>query len=203
MSPIRALRENGRRLICVGVAMAAALATMTLTTGCAERREPQPCACPGPGKVLDQELMVRLSSARSLHHQADIYLQQGEVRKAIETVRRILALDLDPRWPEAEEARLDARARLAKLLLGQEDEDGALKVVREGIDAARRTSFYLSNLHSVRGEVLEHRSKRLRREGDEEGAKIAAREAITAFERSITLNKKLQQDLMREAQKGK
>jgi len=182
------------------------LAALVLLTAarCAQREVEPPCACPGPAKVLDQELMVRLASARALHHQADLHLQQGEVELAIKTVRRILALDLDPRWPEAEEAQLDARARLAKLLLGQAKEGDALEAVEQGISGARRPSFYLSNLHSVRGEVLEQRAKRLDGEGDKPGARQAARAAIAAFESSITINKELQRQLLREnEQKGK
>jgi tetratricopeptide (TPR) repeat protein len=174
------------------------LALVLVPIGCAERRE-RCCPCP-EGKVLDQELLVRLASARALHHQADLHLQQGEVEEAIAAVRRILELDLDAKWPEAEEARLDARARLAKLLLGQGKEAEALQVVKEGIERARRESFYLSNLHSVRGEILEARAKRIDKEGDRPGAKQVAREAIEAFEHSIAINKRLQQELL---EKGK
>lgn len=174
------------------------IALVLVLFGCAERREPC-CPCPEE-KVLDHELMVRLASARSLHHQANLHLQQGEVEQAIEAVRRILLLDLDSRWPEAEEARLDATARLAKLLLGQGKEQGALQSAENGIQTATRDSFYLSNLHSVRGEILEERSQRLEREGDKNGAKQVAREAIAAFERSIAINKRLQRELL---EKGK
>lgn len=177
--------------------IAVILSTLVLIS-CAKRPE-RCCPCP-EGKVLDQELLVRLASARSMHHQADLHLQQGEVEQAINAVRRILELDLDAKWPEAEEARLDARARVAKLLLGQGKEAEALEAVKLGIESARRESFYLSNLHSVRGEVLEHRSKRLDKEGDKPGAKRIAREAIEAFERSIAINKRLQHELL---EKGK
>jgi tetratricopeptide (TPR) repeat protein len=171
-----------------------ALALVFLVGGCAQRREEACCPC-AESKALDQELMLVLASARALHHQADIYLQQGEVDRAIEAVRSILGLKLDPRWPEAEEARLDAVARLAKLLLGKGEEGEALSVAEREIASARRESFYLSNLHGVVGEILETRSKRLDREGKNEEARVAAREALAAFERSIAINKRLQQQL--------
>lgn len=160
--------------------------------GCAQERE---CECP-QGKLLDRELMLLLSSARAYHHQANIHLQQGEVDRAIDTVREILKLDLSSKWPEAEEVRLDATARLAKLLLGQGKEDAALEQVKQGLAGAQRESFYLSNLHSVRGEILEQRSKRLDSEGQKDQARQVAREAIASFERSITINKRLQQQLL-------
>lgn len=168
------------------------LAALLATAGCAQRQEAECCPCPEE-KPLEQDLMLVLASARALHHQADIYLQQGQVDRAIEVVRSILDLQLDRKWPEAEEARLDAVARLAKLLLGRGDEQESLDLADREISGARRESFYLSNLHSVRGEILQARSKRLDGEGKKEEARASAREALAAFERSIAINKRLQQ----------
>jgi len=173
-----------------------ALATV-LWAGCAGQRD---CAC--PEGQLDQQLMLLLSSARAYHHQADLYLQQGEVDQAIATVRKILELDLSSKWPESEEVKLDTMARLAKLLLGQGKEDDAMDVVQRGLTGAQRDSFYLSNLHGVHGEILEHRSKRLDGEGRQQEARQAARDAIAAFERSIAINKKLQQQLLQSGGVG-
>jgi tetratricopeptide (TPR) repeat protein len=162
--------------------------------GCADERH---CPCP-PDNVLDEQLMLLLGAARAYHHQADIYLQQGEVDKAIAAVREILQLGLDSRWPEAEEVRLDATARLAKLLLGKEAAAEALELVERGIASAKHESFYLANLHAVRGEILEQQAKELRAQGDEAAARSKAREAIQAFERSIAINKRLQKELLLE-----
>ena len=182
------MRAMGQSL--VGTLAALAL----LVGGCAQNREGL-CPCP-EGKPLDQELMLVLSSARALHHQADIYLQQGEVDRAVEAVRQILALKLDRKYPEAEEVHLDATARLAKLLLGTGDDGSALTLVDDTIASAPRESFYLSNLHSVRGEILEHRAKRLDGAGDKTSARQSARDAIAAFEQSIAINKRLQHQLV-------
>jgi hypothetical protein len=172
------------------------IAVALLVAACAAEREAT-CPCPEAGRAaLPEELMLTLSSARSLHHQADLLLQSGEVERAISVVRAILALKLESRWPEAEEVRLDATARLGKLLLGKGDEKSALEVVERELATGARESFYLSNLHSVRGEILEARAKRLDAAGEKEPGRQSAREAIGAFERSIQINKRLQQQLL-------
>ena len=174
----------------------ALLAATLLVAACAAERETT-CPCPEAGSAaLPEALMLTLSSARSLHHQADLLLQTGEVDRAIETVRSILSLKLESRWPEAEEVRLDATARLGKLLLGKGDEKEALEVVDRELATGARESFYLSNLHSVRGEILEARAKRLEAAGQKEPARQSARDAIQAFEQSIQINKRLQRQLL-------
>ena len=110
-------------------------------------------------------------------------------------------LDLDPRWPEAEEVRLDATARLAKLLLRQKQTKQALGFVDRAIKDARRESFYLSNLHSVRGEILESEAGSLDRAGKKDRARQLSREAIDAFERSIAINKRLQHRLLQKGER--
>jgi hypothetical protein len=177
------------------------LGAILLAAGCAAERDATcPCLEAGGG-VLPEELMLTLSSARSLHHQADLHLQQGEVERAIETVRAILALRLESRWPEAEEVRLDASARLGKLLLGKRDEKEALAIVDRELERGARESFFLSNLHGVRGEILEARAKRLEAGGQKEAARQSAREAIQAFERSIQINKRLQRLLLEKGRR--
>ncbi len=173
------------------------LAIMTLcallatASGCA-KREAACCPCEPGAQQLDQALMLLLSTARSLHHQADLLERQGEAAQAEATVRKILALEWKGDWPEAEEARLDALARVALMRLEARDLAGALKEADRGIEGAARESFYLSNLHAVRGEVLESRVKALDEEGKKDEAKAAARQAMAAFEASIAINKRLQ-----------
>lgn len=167
-----------------------------LLSGCS-KREQRLCPCPD-GKRLDQELMLLLSSARALHHQADILLQQGELDQAMEKVEQVLRLGLKPRWPEAVEVRLDATARLAKLLQAKGEVPQALALVKEALVKHQKESFYLSNLHGVQGEILQHRSKELDRAGEKEEARQWARQAMAAFERSIAINKRLQQQLSKK-----
>ena len=173
----------------------AALAACLLA-GCARAAEERCCPCKQGGKQLDERLMATLASARAYHHQADIYQRQGQADQAMAAVKKILSLELDARWPEAEEVRLDAAARLAKMMLGQEQAQQALSFVDGQIKDARRDSFYLSNLHSVRGEILEHQAGALDRAGQKDRARKVSREALAAFERSIVINKKLQKRLL-------
>lgn len=178
---------------------------------CAKGGAPAPGAddgtcCPCPTgqqqRPLSRELMAVLAAARGHHHQADIHLRQGELDAAIAKVRAILALGLDSRWPEAEEVRVDATARLAKLLLQGEKPEEALKLVDVELAKDLRPSFYQANLHSVRGELLEARVKVLDQKGEKEQAKTMAREALAAFERSIRINKALQLELQKKRKKG-
>jgi tetratricopeptide (TPR) repeat protein len=173
--------------------LAAAAIVAALAAGACGERERR-CECPAD-RGADERLMLLLSTARAYHHQADLQLRQGEVDAAIQTVRRILALEADPRLPEAEEVRLDATARLGKLLLGKGETDEALRVVERGLAGVGRDSFYLSNLHGVRGEVLEKRAAALEGAGRKEEARAVAREAISAYERSIAINKRLEEKL--------
>lgn len=136
-----------------------------------------------------------MATARGLHHKADMLLKVGDKALALGAVRQILQLDLNNRWPEAEEARLDAVARLAKIMLELGQAEDALKEIEGGIAGASRESFYLSNLHSVRGEVLEQQVKSLDSAGKKEEARALARQAIAAFEVSIAINKRLQDKL--------
>ena len=165
--------------------------------GCAKRQSAC-CPCPAEGQ-LSKALLLRLAQVRSLHHKADLMLGSDDPGAAIKAVRQILQLDLDSRWPEAEEARLDATARLATLLLQQGEADEALQAVDRGLEGPTRESFYLSNLHSVRGEVLEGMVKTLDSTGKKDEARALAREAIAAFEASIAINKRLQEKLGKSA----
>ncbi|MCK5799165.1 MAG: hypothetical protein KAI47_18355 [Deltaproteobacteria bacterium] len=167
--------------------------------------EPTPCApcrceCPSaPGAgALSSALLSRLATARALHHQADLLLSRGEVDAAIGKVRAIMSLDLAARWPEAEEARLDAAARLATLLFSKKkDIASGLAIVDAALAQNPRASFYAANVHSVRGDLLEARVKVLDGQGKKVQAKRAAREAMAAFEVSIRINKALQARLRR------
>ncbi len=182
----------------VRMLLLAALAACLLAA-CAKAAPQRERCCPcKSAQQLDQRLMATLATARAHHHHADIHLRQKEVDRAMAAVKKILALDLDARYPEAEEVRLDAAARLAKLMLGKEQAADALALVDAQIKVARRESFYLSNLHSVRGEILEHQAKALDAGGDKDGARKVSRQALAAFERSIAINKKLQQRLLKK-----
>ena len=151
-----------------------------------------------PKQALSEELMLALSLAKNYHHKADVYLQQARPADAIDQVRQILTIDFPSDTYEGEDVMLDARARLAKLLVTQGAIDEAMQVVEEGIASTSRRSFFVANLHTVRGEVFEARAISLD-ESDAEAAKEARHEAIRAFDRAIEIEKGLLSDL---AEKG-
>jgi hypothetical protein len=72
-----------------------------------------------------------------------------------------------------------------------------MEVVDTGIAGAGRESFFLGNLHSVRGEVWEARATSVE-EQDPDAARAARIEAIRAFDRAIEIEKGLLEKLSRE-----
>jgi tetratricopeptide (TPR) repeat protein len=149
-----------------------------------------------PGDVLDEPLMLALAQAKNFHHKADVYLREGEVDQAVTAIRAILAIPFPAGVPEGQDVLLDARARLGKLLLGQGDTEQALRVVEEGIAGSSRESFFLANLHTVRGEILEAIAQTTE---DPALARDRRKDAIAAFDRSIAINERLQKQLAKEA----
>lgn len=157
-----------------------------------------PCPCDdGAGRTLSAALISRLASARAFHHQADLLLRAGDTEQAITKISAVLALDLSSRWPEAEEVRVDATARLAKLLLKLGRLERATALVDRELKQKPRASFYLANLYSVKGELLEASVKKLEANGQKVLARQRAKEAIAAFEVTIRINKRLQAELLR------
>lgn len=150
-----------------------------------------------PADVLDEPLMVALAQAKNFHHKADVHLQDGDPARAIASLRAILTIPFPAGAAEAQDVLLDARARLAKLLLGAGDAREALRVIDEGIAAAARPSFFLANLHTVRGEVLEAQARALA-SSDDAAATALRRQAIDAYDQSIRINEAIQRRLVEE-----
>ena len=151
-----------------------------------------------PRDAVSEELMLALGQAKNFHGKADVYVKNGDVAKAIAEVERVLSIPFPKDAPEGEDVTLDARARLAKLLLGKGDIAAARSVVTTGIESATRDSFFLANLHTVHGEVLEAQAVLLA-DTDSQAAKGVRLEAIAAFDRSIAINEKLQKQLLEES----
>lgn len=150
-----------------------------------------------PEDVIDQELMIALAQAKNFHHKARVHESDGNVREAIASVRQILSLRFPANAPEADDVRNDARALLGKLLVAQGQLDEAMKLVEDGLAASQRESFFVANLYTVQGEILEERAKVLDAT-DKAKATEARKAAITAFEKSIKINEALQKKLMEE-----
>ena len=147
-----------------------------------------------PRTALSEKLMVTLALAKNHHHKADVYLKQARIEDAVAEVKKILTIDFDRDSAEGEDVMLDARARLAKLLITQGALDEAMRTIDEGIAGTQRQSFFVANLHSVRGEVFEARAVALD-DSDPDAAKRARHDAIRAFDRSIDIDKALLEEL--------
>lgn len=142
---------------------------------------PQATRTAEPGDVIDQKLMIALSRAKNFHHMAKVYMSDGNVTAATASVREILSLQFPPNAPEAEDVRNDARALLAKLLVGQGQVEEAMRIVQEGIAGSQRESFFVANLYTVRGEIHEARAAQL------DGAADAASKAKAVDERHAAI----------------
>lgn len=143
-----------------------------------------------PGDALSEELMLALSMAKNLHHKADVYLAEMRSDEAVKALKEILEIRFPEGAAEAEDVTLDARARLSKLLASQGKLDQALSVADDGIEAAKRRSFFLANLHAVRGEVLEGRAVQIEDKQPDE-AKALRRDAIKSLDEAIQIEKVL------------
>ena len=168
---------------------------------CSADREPSPptTRTAEPTDVIDQRLMVALSRAKNFHHIAKVYQSDGNPKEAIAAVREILSLEFPANAPEADDVRNDARALLAKLLLGQGQVEEAMTVVKEGIAQSARQSFFVANLYTVKGEIHQARAEALDAAGDAASKAKAVEEkhaAIEAFTKSNEIDEVLQKKLM-------
>jgi hypothetical protein len=153
-----------------------------------------------PTDVIDQELMLSLLKAKNFHHKARVYMSDGKLVEATASVREILSLRFPAGAPEAEDVRNDARALLAKLLVGQGQIEEAMTVVTEGIAGSQRESFFVANLYTAKGEVHQARAAALDAT-DPANVPIIKQEkraAIEAYDKSLAISTVLQQRLMEE-----
>jgi hypothetical protein len=146
--------------------------------------------------AIDINLMLALGQAKNFHHKAKVYMADGNLPAAIDAVRQILSLKFPAGAPEAEDVRNDARALLAKLLVGQGNLEEAMRTVNEGLAQSSRESFFVANLYTVQGEIHEVRAANLDAEGKKAEATEARRAAITSLDRSIQINETLQKKLL-------
>jgi hypothetical protein len=154
-----------------------------------------------PTDVIDQNLMISLSRAKNFHHMAKVYMSDGNVTAATASVREILSLQFPAGAPEAEDVRNDARALLAKLLVGQGQVEEAMRVVQEGIAQSQRQSFFVANLYTVKGEIHEARAVQLDAATDAASKAKAVDErhaAIESYAKSNEIDVALQKQLMEQ-----
>jgi len=182
-----------------GMGLLAVVLVATLGPRCQSRdRTPDPGSSTEQevGRPLDRKLMLALSTARAYHHQADVYVADGNPNQAIEVVRKITQMTW-PDGPEAQEALDDAFARLAKLELSIGQSEQALTTAKQRLAVPAAESFFRSNLISVLGELTKARAEEL--DATDRGAASALRkEAIATFQRAIEMNERLQLRLIEE-----
>jgi tetratricopeptide (TPR) repeat protein len=147
-----------------------------------------------PSDAIGKDLMLALGQAKNLHHKAKVLVSDGDIAGAIASVRQILSLRFPAGAAEADDVRDDARALLAKLLVGQGQLDEAQRTVDEGLAQSPRESFFVANLYTVSGEIHEARAAQLGsgdvRATDERHA------ALEAFDRSLKIDEALQKKLV-------
>ena len=68
---------------------------------------------------IDEPLMAYLSKARSLHHEANLHEDSGDIPAAIGALERILTTTPPQVGPEVREVQADVHARLTELELKQ------------------------------------------------------------------------------------
>jgi hypothetical protein len=183
------------------LALLIAVIAITGAASCGGDKDPQPTVrTADPTEVIGEELMLSLSKAKNFHHKARVYMSDGKVDEAITSVREILSLKFPAGAPEAEDVRNDARALLAKLLVGQNKVEQAMTVVTEGIAQSQRESFFVANLYTVKGEIHEARAAQLDANDPAQKQKIndEKRAAIEAYDKSNSINTVLQQRLMED-----
>ena len=185
----------------------AIIAMTTLLAHCTaespDARSKSPLELADPRAVIGDELMVALHLAKNLHHKADVYLQEGQRTAAVRSLRDILSVQFPHDAPEAQDVVFDARARLAKLLLTEGKLDEALTTLDQGLRSADRDSFFLANLHTVRGEVLQARGDKETKLGNPDRATAARMDAIRAFNEAIRIDTNLQKRLMRSQEQSR
>ena len=153
-----------------------------------------------PTEAVGKDLMIALSKAKNFHHKARVYMSDGKTAEAIAAVREILSLQFPAGAPEAEDVRNDARALLAKLLVGQGQVEEAMRIVQEGLAQSQRESFFVANLYTVQGEIHEARAASFDAAGDSGKASAIdeRRAAIASYDKSIQINERLQKKLVEE-----
>lgn len=193
------------------LATAAVLSVGLAICACADERQASDSATgdlPPTATVLDENLMIALAQAKNYHHKADVHIKEAKLDQAIAALAAIDDIPFPTGAPEAEDVKFDARARRAKLMVGAGALDDAMALVDQSIESAGRQSFFVANLHTVKGEIYEARANLLddapAAETEAEAkartarARMDRRSAIMAFDRAISINTELQKALMNE-----
>lgn len=139
---------------------------------------------------LDTDVLAFLSSARALHHQANVLEDAGDDQGATKAMERLVTQRRPrptERVPEVDEVLADAYARLADLRLRTGDVEGAGRDVAQGLEHTREPSYYRGHLLEVEGIVEEMRAHQLVDGGQPAEAALARARALRALEESVSV----------------
>ena len=187
-----------RGLAYVSFALSLALAGVSVGTsvGC-NKQSAAPQA--SDQTAIDEPILAYLSLARSLHHEADLAEDAGDVKGAIATLQRLFEKPPPRTAPEVDEIVADTRARLGDLESRLDDFDSASRDVESGLVSAPSISYFRGHLLEVRGLIEERREKALAAKGDVDGASKAREAAMKAFEDAISVQREV---INRAGQRG-
>jgi tetratricopeptide (TPR) repeat protein len=154
--------------------------------GCA-KDDSAACGDTDGAAPVDTKLLAFLSKAKSAHHIADQFEADGELDRAVETLRKLFDGSADESSAEVREVLADTRARVAELesQLGRFDQ--AANDVDRGLELAKDPTYFRGHLFEVRGLVEERRSKALKEKGDTAGAEASKKKALEAFEQAMSI----------------
>ncbi len=168
------------------------------------RSEPGVSGCPSAepeGKPIDARVMAFLSSARALHHEADMHERSGDVPGAIAALERLVAMQ-PPAAVEVGEVLADTHARLAELKLGSNDLDGAKREVEAGLLQAQGATYFRGHLLEVEGLVEEARAARLADAGHADEAAGARTRAMALLEEAVHVQQQVIEQTLPAADGG-
>jgi len=143
-----------------------------------------------------EAVLIALSEARAWQRRADLLLLDGDLPGAILSVEEVLQVPFPANTPEAEDVRLDAYLRLARLQLrvgGPQAEERALAAVESGRKLATRDSFFRAHLENAAADVYRARGERVT---DPAEKRLAQRQELEAHERHIAIDKRLLRALL-------
>ena len=166
-----------RRIVAVLLALA-----MSATFAACDGRRGQ------SARELDDTTMAILTTARALHHEADVFESAGEFDHAAEAIERVLALRIPPSVEEAEDIRIDAWGRLGEIALMAGAPERALAHANTGLRDSHRETVLRARLYVVKGRALRALADQARTAEDSTTAQARRREAIDALETSIQIN---------------
>jgi hypothetical protein len=134
--------------------------------------------------------MAFLSAARSLHHEADMKQQSGDLPGAVAALDRLVAMPA-PKAVEVEEVLADGHARLAELRLQRGDVAGADHDVQSGLEHVRGATYFRGHLLEVSGLVEEARAGALLDAGQADRASQAKAKAMALLEEAVRVQQQV------------